>query len=888
MPIGPAEQITDILPDEKTKVAPSEVPNSSNDLVQELWPGYKVTSEAGGDVTSELEIPKSRKERSEFLNRMAEESFTEQEKELWEPNIRRALVAFHIHGFLEYSESEEQGSVRALVFDTQKLKDELRWSDIRDDIGPLANDRGRRRVRVETLADFSEKIGQVYSVDNPKQAKYLYYVPKGDSYDPEQIKLNECHLGLWEGLGYFTSADVFTSEGVKEISQETVVSALVYHPNWGNGFRDEHGVLQVIYPDGSMGGVTGQFFRDWGFGGGMGESLNKIYNSPREYTRDNCPTLVERGILTPNDFRGHSGEGGYFEFGRTNEIAPGKSGRVMIDGVLYILGSEYVEESYKVAKVSSEYACVVKTTKRGTGQHLDIVRVFELLSKEEKARIKETKNFPFVSQRELIERGLLTIDDFVERDQNAAQILSEWKDFLSFSNRLEDMGVGIVNYPVRQQAMLWEAFNYGKAKKLILDFVGDEGLGEEEKHYRLKTLLALQGNFPDTSISQVIEIGKQRGAEFLFENMAAISDLMSSTEEMVVNSEVYSDVELDRIRQINDMIIKHAGKVFLASYEVAKGNNGVSMQDAVFILNRFRRSVERWQQEQFLRGTTSETNKYLKLLNSYDSIEPGSNMQTLLLGMIEEYWREDVYKESLGSGRSISTALDRIKEFYEGNEELFETAAQTTGDTEKELTGLKKFFENLNEIDGYVLDLACGDRKRITVPMAQMLEGKAKVLGMDIWSPGTNQEGNLDVIQGSIDLIPLPDRSVSVATLNWSPLNDWVERNSQLVNFSELGRVMKVGGVVRADVAYLEGGEGSWEEEVQKQYREGGGAYGDIKVMFPGGREGEFHIYPYAELKGMFNKAGFGEVSYEVWETASGKPRVVVNAVFTGKENPLS
>lgn len=187
-----------------------------------------------------------------------------------------------------------------------------------------------------------------------------------------------------------------------------------------------------------------------------------------------------------------------------------------------------------------------------------------------------------------------------------------------------------------------------------------------------------------------------------------------------------------------------------------------------------------------------------------------------------------------------------------------------------------------------MLDLACGDRKRITEPMADMLTGKARVLGLDIWSPGENNNENLDVVVGSIDSIPLHDNSIEVVTLNWSPPNDWVNRGEQIANFSEIHRVMKNGGVVRFDIPYLEGGDGSWMEQAKEQYESGEGRFGDIKVAFPGGREGEFHIYPISEFKAILNSTGFGNIKVNEWRTSSGKPRIVVVAEKQERSNPIS
>jgi len=90
------------------------------------------------------------------------------------------------------------------------------------------------------------------------------------------------------------------------------------------------------------------------------------------------------------------------------------------------------------------------------------------------------------------------------------------------------------------------------------------------------------------------------------------------------------------------------------------------------------------------------------------------------------------------------------------------------------------------------------------------------------------------------------------------------------------------------DLAHLEGGEGGWMSTAQEQYEADQVTFGNIQVLFPGGREGSFHIYPMGELKAFLADAGFGAVEVKPWKTKAGKPRVIVEAKYTGQSSPLA
>ncbi len=861
---------------------------SGDQLAAQLWHTEQLTFDT-------LELPDVRRERHAILNQFAEHAFSQQEKNVWDFAARRAIVALAAHGFLQLESPETGSPVRVIVFDTERMRTEgVNWLSIKEDVGEIVGKKWNYADKAGGLARISEGIGPVFSqadFDTYKQQvndgvaeedrvkpRDLFYVAGKAPLTVAGINTVDCYLGLWDARWTLSYNNEYPSnKGAHESVPNVAVAAVLFHKNWGAGYRDEYGNLQVKYPDGVYRVVSNEFFRAWSFTGRFGGTGKVISSSPKTYLPEHCQKLLKLGLVKEADFKGHSGVGGTYEYNRLVGRGLRKRGAVMVDGVEYYLGNKYFNTGYTVSKLSPDFAVVVNANNK-------VERIFKLVDSEEKALLKE-RSFPYTNLTEVTKRGFYSVEEFTQSFPDVTEALNSFTEFLEFSKRMEALGIQVVSFSAREQSALWEILKGGRGRFELEKFVGNDQISPSQKIDRIKTLLVVAENI--NNIEVIGQIADERNTDFLFENMAAISDIVGSFEQKAYEAEDADEVTHDRIRQIGGMIQRHASKIFLAAHDVIKGDNtAVNLQDASTLLFRYRKCVESWYFEHFLKG--KEDSKYMQLLNAFDTAEEGSNMQTLLLGLIEEFWNEDVLKEAMGR-QSTTSALARIKAFYEGNEELFATASETTGDTVKELTELNKFFAGFDKIEGLVVDLACGDGKRITEKMADMLNGKAKVIGLDIWPVHQSKHENLDILQGAIDSIPLPDDSVAIATLNWSPPNDWVRRKEQLLNFAEIGRVLKPNGTLRLDIAHLEGGDGSWLPTVESQYVEGDAQkFGDMKVMFPGGREGEFHIYPFAELRALLQDAGFSNIKPQVWITRSGKPRITIQCQYTGKENPLA
>lgn len=804
---------------------------------------------------------------SSFGSTRKDLTFSNAELEKWSPEIRHALSALSEHQFIALEDSLDAEGKRIISCDIEKFKGNFNWHEMRSRLGKITmTAEGKKKTKIQTLADIFLDLHVVSSKAKGDQPRRLFYMPENDaaSLDIEQIKQAEqCYLGFWQVPGGLDEYPLKVEQPSDAATpNEVSVAALVFHPSFGDGIRGNDGVLRVKYANGDRKSINSSYFREQDFGNRQFGIAQTLKNSPRSFLETAGGKLVDKGLLRLTDFRTrHGGAGEQFRI--LGRKIP-ENGQVMLNGQRLYVGRE--NSSLQITQVSPEIALLLEDT--ADSSH--IVEVIVLPAAANAKGYISTKKWNKYEPSE-----------FRLKHPELTPILQQFSEYLEFSQRLSrEQNLNLATFSAREQTLVWLVFKEFGQKEEFWRFIEKQGSDG------LLALMVAEDSLPEAQ--KIFEISQNPQAGFLFENIASILRTVGSSEEYVNRTSESSAPDVDRVTQVSNMILKHAGKLFLSAYEISSKETDISLQDITHALYRYRRQVENWHQDTFLRGNLEE-NKYLQLLNIFDQAPEGSNVQTLLLDMIQQFWEQDVVREAKRpENQSLVKALARIKDFYAQNPELFETATTTTGDTEKELAGLEQFFATFNRIDGLVVDLACGDRKRITEPIADMIAGKAKVYGLDIWSPGKNTHSNLEIVEGSIGAMPFADHSVAIATLNWSPPNDWVSRTEQLVNFGELGRVMKPGGVVRADVAYLEGGDSSWMPEVVEQFEATGGKFGDVKLIFPGERQGEFHIYPLSEIKAHLANAGFGEMQIHVWRTRAGKPRVTMTANYLGKSNPLN
>ncbi len=716
------------------------------------------------------------------------------------------------------------------------------------------------------------------------EPRSLFYLPESAdaASDIEKIKESKFYLGLWEVGGSNTLFDTYPTqeEGAKSTlsSDEAATACLIYHPSFGDGQRSEKDDLLYVNYNPSYKGrfyrnvrarqpINGTFFASWGYYGrdklvkrpDGTEYAQRPTNTPIDFFLKRCPTLVEKGLVEPfKDFRK---EGRREETGASIKI-PSPKGLVSVgllseQRVVVNLGSEYSgEKGCRIYQLNTELVAILKL---GEGGLLTLEKVFQT---PDLSHLPEQEQAEYRKNNRIIKKGeitLLDISDLHELGLEDRLLVTNFSDFLSFSQEtVQKAGFPLLSLTLAEKSQATGLFlSYKEAKKeekeKLWDFL------QKYKLQGLKTMLA----FPDYA-QEIIEIGQRMDSTKVFDDVQAVLGLVKENE------------GLDKQKEVGEVITTYTKQLLRAALPVLKGDDSVKgvldIGDVVGELRAFRKRVY---QMYGTEGTSSDV-LYQRLLEVYSHTDIDSaHLRALALTVLHNTWTQEEK-----NGGKVKDVISATEEFYKKNEELFANANETTGDTTQQLAHFEEYVihraQNGRPIYGVVVDMGCGDLKRITNKMGEILPD-TKIVGVDLLIPENKPAENVFVAQGNFTDIPVKSSSVQLVTAHWSVINDLTERKMHREAFDEVARVLVPGGEFYFDVPHLEG-EGGWADaatQYHQAHREE--PYGMIRVQF-GKEEGErreknFYIYPEAELEALLETAGFEVVTEKEWKTESGMPR---------------
>ncbi len=232
--------------------------------------------------------------------------------------------------------------------------------------------------------------------EKPK-AKSLFYSPDSsvDAFDIQKIKQAEFHLAPWEIRGKQSSEYSPFHQNLS--ASEVAYACLVYHPQYGNGERDEDGELQVNYPDDSE---RRSITQKW---------LQRVYQKDFSRTRTSGqfifspnvalmegqmpnlydPNHPEKALLLPSDFRVLANVENSIKFGLRREITHPKGMVMLNDNIRYTLGVHAASKDGVrrfVVQISQDLGGITEII---NGEE-KLVKIFDLLHPGD-PRLKESK-----------------------------------------------------------------------------------------------------------------------------------------------------------------------------------------------------------------------------------------------------------------------------------------------------------------------------------------------------------------------------------------------------------------------------------------------------------------------------------------------------------------
>lgn len=799
-----------------------------------------------------------------------------------------ALNALIEQGFIQ---KDEKGSIYC---DVDKFKASMDFkASIQDKLGPISrtiNKSGNvvRKATIPTFLDiFRDKL--VYSMaDREKiekgekvEPRPMFYIPKNteSALSPEEIKKNKFHMGLWEFPNIYMESVYPTQEqGLKSdlLTHEAIVSALVFHPQYGNGERDSDGRLMVALKKGEKVPISSRFFESWEYDG-KPKSRSNEYNplhSPIKFLLNRCPNLVKKGVIDPwKDFETFNSP----ELQYPSLKKPNKKGVVMVGGINYTLGTKYSgDNNYKIAAIlGNKYAGIFKETPEG---ELLLEKVLELGRSKDgtfgRSAGRRDTFYSYVTKENLV---TLSPEGVKEKNPELQAILDNYKSYAELSERLvKEERMSLASLSVSEQSHITLLYmKYGNEPE-FWNFI------KKYKFDGMKTLMV--NDYAGAEPKQAFELAeKSPYAASLFNEVANIHAAAIGYRDTTLVSR--SPEEQQRIKSGTDIILQHAGDLLLANLPVVRGTvKAFDTLDVIGVLRNYKDSLVASYSRELGKGV--EATKYGRLLDFFNNPNSSEPERKMALELLKHEWTTQMAGEGKEKAEKIQAESDKF--YIEYGKKLYQQASETTGDTLEELTALTNFAHDLQQgkkLEGLVVDMGCGNGERLTKPMGRLFPNST-VVGIDRILPNNRSENNINFVQGDFTSIPLPDNSSAVVTANWSVVNDLLSRKLQMGSIAEVARVLRIGGKFRADLPHLEGGEGSWQPVAERHYRlHPDESYGTIRGVFPDGHEKEFYIYPEAEWTALLAQYGF-TVEKHYWRTQSGKPRMTVVATLNEKVTP--
>lgn len=236
-----------------------------------------------------------------------------------------------------------------------------------------------------------------------KTPKSLFYMPENtdQALDLEVIRRSDFYLGLWEI--YDPKSDRLASRGRKKEypcdkealnMHEVTIAALIYHPKYGAGYRNEEGVLMIKNKKGQYVKFSAQALAGYGYKGGTGEGTENAMSldlAPTEFIEKQAPNIFARHVLERTDIRQKSSPDGNKRV-RGKKVYP--TGDIMLDSIQYSLGRKFNQNNIFVHKLAPNLGGITRIDENGQER---LTHTFNMVSSDDKRLrpIKSGKNKTF-------------------------------------------------------------------------------------------------------------------------------------------------------------------------------------------------------------------------------------------------------------------------------------------------------------------------------------------------------------------------------------------------------------------------------------------------------------------------------------------------------------
>ncbi len=507
--------------------------------------------------------------------------------------VGRALASLEKMGIVQWAVNPEKGG-RSMVVDLEALK--AVTHDNAYKLGsifrhPAYGGGSKVKTLYEIFGD-QPVLSREQLTNKDYKEKPMFYVPQSreDALTPEAIKRADFHLGLWDsttkGAGQkgLKLQPYPVKEGPSANYVETEAAVILFHPRYGDGYRNEKSVFMVRdRKTREYRKLSGESFLQYGISPGVlvsgrGHAKSTVRNL-RQGVREFMPTLVARGLIAPQDFRAATGAkfSGKEHIVRT-KVSP--DGMVMFNRVRHYLGREFIGKPVRIYNLSPDLGGVAEVAESGEETLTHTFRIFSrdniprTPSGEQIAGRKLTEVAPFSGEKVTLPRRA---DETEEIYQERVRTARNFSFVLKLSNDLAPLGVALSKEDAREQAVIARAAKtlddkkqYGRFMALAKNY-GEDGVRS-----------FFTAEYDDENGEKILTLAeklKEEDAEALFYSYARVIDSARAFESTLRNRalaglDIDEDLK-DRLpTEIQEAIQRRAKDVLMAAYAVGVEKKG--------------------------------------------------------------------------------------------------------------------------------------------------------------------------------------------------------------------------------------------------------------------------------------------------------------------------
>lgn len=297
--------------------------------------------------------------------------------------------------------------------------------------------------------------------------KRLFYEPESPeaAFNIDAIRSQDFYLGPWEmNIHEYDGLQQTTGNGKKVDLRESALACAVYHPQYGRGYRDPQGRLQVWDSRrNSFHPITCEWFQQetGNVFGNARKHGDSIY-SPRRFLEQHGRDLIDHRLLVPEDFRALS-TGPSFERTRFERPVHHENGYTMVGGVRYYLGRGERFRGARVVQIAPDLAGVVSRDPLSGRDKL--THTFTLLSKTD-PRLREAGSTIPRATKKLTDLEAYDPEEHLKRRagedgvayERRRQALADFDYIMKFSARLStEAGINLSTLDLGSQASIARA-----------------------------------------------------------------------------------------------------------------------------------------------------------------------------------------------------------------------------------------------------------------------------------------------------------------------------------------------------------------------------------------------------------------------------------------------